>query len=179
MKTLWQLLRADAARYADRGGWAGNLGFWVGATHRLSEWSRQEPRTVQRYAALLPSIGLTKLWRATTGVCILEGADFGPGLCIPRARSLMIGRIRAGANCLISDHVTIGTNANTSQFATLGGDVEIGAGARILGPVHIGDGAHIGANAVLTRSVPASSKVVAAAPQALPRSAQASRKGEG
>ena len=167
MKTLWQLLRADAARYADRGGWAGNLGFWVGATHRLSEWSRQEPRTVQRYAALLPSIGLTKLWRATTGVCI------------PRARSLMIGRIRAGANCLISDHVTIGTNANTSQFATLGGDVEIGAGARILGPVHIGDGAHIGANAVLTRSVPASSKVVAAAPQALARSAQASRKGEG
>jgi serine acetyltransferase len=177
MNKLWRLLRADAARYADRGGWASNLGFWVGATHRLSEWARQEPRTVRRYAALVPAIGFTKLWRATTGVCLLEGADFGPGLCIPRARSLMIGRVRAGENCLIADHVTIGTDANACEFATLGSNVAIGAGARILGPVHIGDDAHIGSNAVVAHGVPAGAKVVAAVPQVRPLPGS-SRKGK-
>jgi serine O-acetyltransferase len=178
MNKLLQLLRADAARYADRGGWAGNLGFWVGATHRLSEWARQQPRGVRRYATLVPAMGLTKLWRATAGACILEGADFGPGLCIPRARSLMIGRVRAGENCLIADHVTIGTDANACEFATLGRDVTVGAGARILGPVRVGDGARIGANTVVARSVPAGAKVVAASPRAL-SGGHAPRKGEG
>jgi serine acetyltransferase len=165
MNQLWQLLRADAARYVHRGGWARNVGFWIGATHRMSEWARQEPRGMRRYAARLPLAGLTKLWRATTGVCILDGASFGPGLCIPRARSMMIGRVRVGENCLISDHVTIGTNANAHGYAFVGGGVEIGPGARILGPVEIGDGARIGANAVVSHNVHPGAEVVAAAVQ--------------
>jgi serine acetyltransferase len=166
MKQLWQLLRADAARYVNRGGWAGNPGFWIGATHRMTERVRQEPRRLRRYAALLPLRGLTKLWRVTTGVLILEGASFGPGLCIPRARSMMIGRVHAGENCLISDHVTIGTNANAEGFAFIGGGVEIGPGARILGPVGIGDGVRVGANAVVSHDVLPGAEVMAAAAQA-------------
>jgi serine O-acetyltransferase len=165
MNQLWQLLRADAVRYTQRGGWARNVGFWIGTTHRMSEWAHQEPRAMRRHAALLPLAGLTKLWRAITGVCILDGASFGPGLCIPRARSMLIGRIRAGENCLISDHVTIGTNANANEVAFMGDGVEIGPGARILGPVGIGDGVHIGANAVVSRNVPRGAEVVAAAVQ--------------
>jgi serine O-acetyltransferase len=165
MSQLWQLLRADAARYAHRGGWARNLGFWIGTTHRMSEWAHEEPRAIRRYAARLPLAGLTKLWRATTGVYILDGASFGPGLCIPRARSMMIGRIRAGENCLVSDHVTIGTNANTNKVAFMGGGVEISPGVRILGPVEIGDGARIGANAVVSRNVFPGAEVAAAAVQ--------------
>jgi serine O-acetyltransferase len=116
-----------------------------------------------RSAALLPLAGLTRLWRATTGVYILDGASFKGGLCIPRARSMMIGRVRVGENCLISDHVTIGTNANVNEAAFIGGDVEIGPGARILGPVEIGDGARVGANAVVYRNVHPGAEVVAAA----------------
>jgi serine O-acetyltransferase len=159
-----EYLRADAARYADRGGWAKNPGFWIGATHRLSEWARLESRPLRRYAMLLPLVGLTKLWRASTGVSILEGAAFGPGLCIPRPRSVMIGRVRTGRNVLVSDHVTIGTNANSTEFAVMGSDIEIGAGARILGPVRIGDGARVGPNAVVARSVPPGAKFVTAPP---------------
>jgi serine O-acetyltransferase len=155
-------LRADAARYAGRGGWAKNPGFWIGATHRLSEWARLESRPLRRYAMLVPLVGLTKLWRATTGVCILEGAVFGPGLCIPRPRAVMIGRVRTGRNVLIADHVTIGTNANSTEFAVMGNDIEIEAGARILGPVRLGDGARIGPNAVVSRSVPPGAAFVAA-----------------
>lgn len=117
-------LRADAARYAERGGWARNPGFWVGATHRLSEWARLESRPLRRYALRLPLAGLTKLWRASLGVAILDGAAFGPGLCLPRARALLIGRVHTGRDVLISDHVTIGTNANSDEFAVIGSEVD-------------------------------------------------------
>jgi len=163
--TLWQLLRADAVRYVHRGGWTRNLGFWIGATHRMSEWAHQEPRAMRCYAARLPLAGLTKLWRAITGVCILDGASFGPGLCIPRARSMLIGRVRAGENCLISDHVTIGTNANANKVAFIGDGVEIGPGARILGPVEIGDEVRVGVNAVVSHNVHPGTEVVVAAVQ--------------
>ena len=50
--------------------------------------------------------------------------------------------------------VTIGQNM-WSGVATIGDDVFIGVGAAILGEVTIGDRARIGANAVVTRNVPA------------------------
>jgi serine O-acetyltransferase len=78
---------------------------------------------------------------------------------------MMIGRIRAGENCLISDHVTIGTNANANKVALMGGGVEISPGVRILGPVEIGDGARIGANAVVSHNVFPGAEVAAAAVQ--------------
>ncbi len=37
----------------------------------------------------------------------------------------------------------------------IGNNVFIGAGAKIIGRIHVGDGAAIGANAVVTRDVPA------------------------
>lgn len=44
----------------------------------------------------------------------------------------------------------------------IGNRVYLGAGAKILGSVTIGDGAMIGANAVVTKDVPAGAKVVGA-----------------
>jgi serine O-acetyltransferase len=43
---------------------------------------------------------------------------------------------------------------------TIGNRVYIGAGAKILGPVTIGEDAIIGANAVITKDVPAARTVV-------------------
>ena len=42
----------------------------------------------------------------------------------------------------------------------IGNDVYIGAGARVLGDVRIGDGVTIGANAIVTRDIPAGVTVV-------------------
>jgi serine O-acetyltransferase len=42
----------------------------------------------------------------------------------------------------------------------IGGHVDIGAGAKIIGGVTIGDHARIGANAVVTRDVPAGATAV-------------------
>ncbi|MCU0802387.1 MAG: serine acetyltransferase, partial [Rhodobacteraceae bacterium] len=63
-----------------------------------------------------------------------------------------------GPNALIFHQVTIGSNGR--GVPVIGGHVDIGAGAKIIGPVRIGDHARIGANAVVTRDVPAGAVVV-------------------
>lgn len=63
-----------------------------------------------------------------------------------------------GERCGIMHAVTIGQNM-WSGVPTIGDDVFIGVGAAILGEITIGDGARIGANAVVTRDVPAHSIV--------------------
>lgn len=62
-----------------------------------------------------------------------------------------------GENCNLSQGVTIG-KANRDQeggFPILGDRVYVGPGAKIFGSVRIGDDAAIGANAVVTKDVPA------------------------
>ena len=83
----------------------------------------------------------------------------GGGLLIPHPQGIIINnRAVIGPNVLIFHQVTIGSNGR--GVPVIGGHVDIGAGARIIGPVRIGDHARIGANAVVTRDVPAGAVVV-------------------
>ena len=67
-------------------------------------------------------------------------------------------RVTIGEDCLIDQHVTIGGAGGYGHRSRgvpkLGNRVYVGAGAKIIGPVTIGDDAMIGANAVVTKSVP-------------------------
>jgi serine O-acetyltransferase len=76
---------------------------------------------------------------------------------------------------IIHSHTIIGHHVTIMQQVTLGGSrlgineapviedyVYIGAGAKVLGNVHIGHHAVVGANAVVTRDVPAGATVVGA-----------------
>ena len=65
-----------------------------------------------------------------------------------------------GRNCRFFQHVTIGSawrggDAPGECVPRIGNDVLLGCGCVLLGDIEIGDGAVIGANAVVTRSVPA------------------------
>jgi serine acetyltransferase len=53
-----------------------------------------------------------------------------------------------------------GKNLGVNEAPVIEDDVYIGAGAKVLGAVHIGRGAIVGANAVVTRDVPAHATVV-------------------
>lgn len=65
-----------------------------------------------------------------------------------------------GQNCRFFQHVTIGSGwsggvAPGDGVPRIGNDVMLGAGCVLLGDIEVGDGAVIGANAVVTKSVPA------------------------
>jgi serine O-acetyltransferase len=70
---------------------------------------------------------------------------------------------RIGADVTIMQQVTLGERSPQVPGAPVIGDgAFIGAGAKVLGPVHIGERATVGANAVVTRDVPAGATVVGA-----------------
>lgn len=82
----------------------------------------------------------------------------GPGLYLPHYGGIVVNRrCVIGANCNLSHQVTIGI-ANRGDFMgcpVIGDRIYIGPGAKIFGSITIGDDAAIGANAVVTRNVPA------------------------
>lgn len=64
-------------------------------------------------------------------------------------------------NCMIYQQVTIGSNFNSdNSMPYIGEGCKIGAGAKLIGGIHIGKNCIIGANSVVTKSVPENSMVV-------------------
>ena len=95
-----------------------------------------------------------RFWSALTGADIPLNTRLGGGLLIPHPNGIVIHPdVQIGPNCLIFQQVTIGSNGR--GIPTIASHVDIGAGAKILGPIYIGAHAKIGANAVVTRDVPA------------------------
>jgi serine O-acetyltransferase len=89
----------------------------------------------------------------------------GPGLFIPHTGYIVVASTATiGRHCTLTQGVTIGHRAggDVTSFAgpVVGDRVYIGPGAAVLGPIDIGDDVLIGANAVVTRSVPARAVVV-------------------
>lgn len=99
-----------------------------------------------------PIIGrfLTNLALFFTGIEIYFNAKIGYRVQVWHGQGIVIGRNAViGNDCLILHQVTFG-----SGFVVLGDRVKVGAGAKILGSIHIADDCVIGANAVVTRSLP-------------------------
>lgn len=81
--------------------------------------------------------------------------EIGGGLRLPHPTGIIVHPdVTLGPNVMIFHQVTL------SDAVIVGGHVDIGAGAKIIGPLTIGDHARIGANAVVTRDVPAGATVV-------------------
>lgn len=69
--------------------------------------------------------------------------------------------VQLGENVVIGHQVTLGGRDLTPTAPQIEDGVYIGAGAKILGKVRVGRGATVGANAVVTKDVPAGKTVVA------------------
>lgn len=92
------------------------------------------------------------------GISIPFNTEIGPGFFIGHFGGVAINEaVRIGRNCNISQGVTLGQSNRGARKGcpTIGDSVYIGPGAKVIGAVHIGDHAAIGANAVVTRDVPA------------------------
>lgn len=143
----------------------------------VPDWSREQVRgfwdpgpkllrAIRRYQAAQAKGGIAarlaakwwvlshRFWSVVTQSEIHLHMHMDGGLRLPHPTGIIIHpESTIGPNCMIFHQVTL------AGKVVMGGHVDVGAGARIIGPVTIGDDARIGANAVVTRDVPAGATV--------------------
>jgi serine O-acetyltransferase len=123
-------------------------------SHRLAHRMWAKPRL--RGSARV----LMQLTRFLTGIEIHPGATIGRRFFIDHGMGVVIGETtEIGDDVMVYHGVTLGgrTLQQVKRHPTIGNRVTIGAGAKVLGPLTVGDDSAIGANAVVTRDVPAES----------------------
>ena len=106
---------------------------------------------------------VSEIARLLTGIEIHPGAKIGRRLVIDHGMGVVIGETaEIGDDCIIFHGVTLGGIKfdPVKRHPTVGNKVLIGTGAKVLGPVILGHGSRVGANAVVTKDVPAGTTVV-------------------
>ena len=132
--------------------------YWVFAFMRLEQ--RAKRKAGKRICAFLKKVLLSG-----TGCELPAKAFRGEGIKFPHLNGIIVSDMASvGSNCTIYHQVTLGiVSENKDRGAPFVGDnVTIGAGTKLLGPCVIGDDVRIGANAVVTKDVPAGATVVGA-----------------
>ncbi|AKE40805.1 Serine acetyltransferase [Corynebacterium kutscheri] len=144
--------------------YSGLHAIWV---HRISHWLwLRGHRGLARV--------LAQLTRFFTGIEIHPGATIGRRFFIDHGMGIVIGETaEIGDGVMLYHGVTLGGQVltQTKRHPTLEDGVTIGAGAKILGPITIGAGSSVGANAVVTKDVPAEHIAVGIPAQVRPRKA--------
>jgi serine O-acetyltransferase len=111
----------------------------------------------------------------STGADISPGCVIGLGLLLPHPVGIVIGGgVVLGENCLICQNVTCGELLGSDHghsYPVVGDRVILCAGAVCVGGIEVGSDSIVGANSVVTRSVP-SGTVVAGAPAKVVRARQ-------
>lgn len=128
--------------------YSGLHAIWV---HRICHWMWK--RGWRGPARILAQIN--RFW---TGIEIHPGATIGRRFFIDHGMGIVIGETaEIGEGVMIYHGVTLGGQVltQTKRHPTVQDNVTIGAGAKVLGPITIGEGSAIGANAVVTKDVPA------------------------
>lgn len=111
---------------------------------------------------------ISQISRFLTQIEIHPGAKIGKNFFIDHGAGVVIGETaEIGDNVMIYHGVTLGGHGwwvdtrDTKRHPTVGNNVIIGCGAKILGNIKIGENSKIGANALVTRNVPADSVIYA------------------
>jgi serine O-acetyltransferase len=118
-----------------------------------------------RWGWRVPARMLSVATRFFTGIEIHPGALIGRRVVIDHGMGVVIGETAViGDDVLMYHGVTLGGRELTrdKRHPTIGNNVIIGAGAKLIGAIKIGDAASVGANAIVTKDVPAGKTVVGA-----------------
>jgi len=144
-------------------------GFIAGGLYRYGRWTR----TIQPWLLALPFKIVYQVLKVPVelafGIDISTNSDIGPGLYIGHFGNIFI-YCHAGRNLSVGQGVTLGFKGagRSNGWPEVGNDVYIGTGAKVIGEVTVGDGVIIGANTVVTKDVPAHTRVVGAAVRMTP-----------
>ena len=159
MSGPFQHIRADLKAH---GGQWGAQGFWALVVYRFGRWRYGvRPRLLRKFFSAIYKVSF-KLVQILTGIELPCEAQIGRNFVIDHFGGIIIsGYARFGDNCRIRSGVCVGLSRIEDPCApVIGNNVDIGIGAKLLGRITIGDNVLIGANAVVTRSVPANSIAV-------------------
>lgn len=133
-------------------------GVWALGLHRVAHW------LFGRRLFFLARF-VNHLSRAWTAIDIHPGATIGRRFFIDHGFVVIGETAHIGDDVTIYQCVTLGGTSPDNGVAgkrhpTLADGVIIGSGAQVLGPILVGPRARIGANAVVTREVPAGAVMV-------------------
>lgn len=153
---MWDFARADIRRLTARErssiGKVAIVLFHPGLQavllYRLSRWF---------YLHRMPvvSVMLTYVSSVLTGAQISHRATFGKGLAIYHPHGVVVGATAVvGERCSLTHTNMIGQRRGRSDRPVIGDRFYAGSGAKIFGRITIGDDVKVGANAVVTRSLP-------------------------
>ncbi|MGE7371169.1 serine O-acetyltransferase EpsC [Neorhizobium sp. NPDC001467] len=162
-ETPFEKVRADLKRYAlreDRT--SASLGFTLRMLLLTPGFQFVFSRRLQEMAVKIPLVGRLLRRILWWWSCVFFGSELamaariGGGLYVPHPFGIVVGAATLGRNVSILQNVTIGRKAaDDPRDPVIEDDVSISAGAVVVGAIIIGQGATIGANAVVTRDVPA------------------------
>lgn len=136
---------------------------WIIFFYRLSRWARHECTIpVVKFFIRVFCSPFRRLLYFVHDTHIDISADIGPGFYIGHYGGIWVGPVKIGPHCNISHNVTIGVGGNGDfrGVPEIGGNVYIGPGAVLFGKITVGDNAAIGANAVVSKSIPENAVVV-------------------
>jgi serine O-acetyltransferase len=139
-----------------------NQGLWASAVYRFFYPLVRARAGWARRIAHVASVFAVKAIEVVAGISLPPEAEVEGGLYIGHFGHVVVNaRARIGRNCNLSPGVVIGSGGRGATdgrpregVPVLGDRVYVGPGAVLFGPIEIGDDAAIGANAVVTKSVP-------------------------
>jgi len=152
-------IRADLRAHG--GNW-GAQGFWALVVYRFGRWRYGvRPVLLRKLCSGIYRVAF-KFVQIVTGIELPCEVLIGRNLVIDHFGPIIVsGYARIGDNCRIRPGVSIGLSRVSDPCAPIiGNNVDIGAGAKLLGRITVGDNVIIGANAVVTRSIPGNSIAV-------------------
>ena len=160
----FRLIRSDIARYraTEKRSLPAIMvmspGLIAGMYYRLGAWIwRCEGPTAPLVMLLRPFYIVGKrMVEIYSGISLSPQARIGKGFYINHFGSIFIGAVVIGENCNISHEVTMGVAGRGPDkgLPTIGNRVYIAPGAKIIGKIELGNDVAIGANSVVTKSIP-------------------------
>jgi serine O-acetyltransferase len=177
MKPFFELVDQDAKAYGKE---RLTISFFVIALLGLSTFSAVLLYRVGSalYDKGIPWTALAKLaskYNYWWNSCVIRPqARIGPGLHIPHPIGVHIGPISAGRNLIVHQNASLVLKdlnrhyLDRRAFPCFGDNVIVGPSASVLGGIIIGDGVMIGANAVVSKDVPAGCRAVGNPARVLP-----------
>lgn len=158
--TLIKTVKEDLASH--RGEWS-RPGFQTLAVHRFGNWVKTiKPKPLRAVPSVLAK-SLHVFCRNVYGIELPFEASVGRRVVFEHQHGIVIhGNAVIQDGCTIRQGVTLGIKStdNVQDAPILSRNVDVGAGAKILGRVYVGHDVKIGANAVVTKSVPPYTTVV-------------------